>query len=181
MPSLSTSAPHVRGATKADAAAIGEVHAEAWRVAYANVFTPGALAIAVSHRRNTGDALTAQLVADCEPQLQDGSKLLVVVTDDRVVGFAHCGSGPGTALAPEIYACYVHPESWGTGAAQVLWTEIQAALPPTTVAPRVLWTLAGAVRARTFYERRGWVLTGRTRDHDFGVGQVVPLVEYRNP
>ena len=118
-------------------------------MAYTNVFTPGALAVAVSQRRNTGHALTAQLVADGEPQLQDGSNLLVVVVaDDRVVGFAHCGSGPDTAPEPEIYACYVHPECWGTGAAQVLWTE---------------------------------VLTGRTRDHDFGVGEVVPIVEYRSP
>ncbi len=150
-------------------------------MAYADVFTPEALAVAAAQRRSTGRTLTAQLVADYEPLLRDDSTLLVVVDDGRVVGFAHCGSGPATAPQPEVYACYVHPDCWGTGAAQTLWEETMSTLPPTAVAPRVLWTLAGAARARAFYERRGWMPTGRSRDHDFGVGQVVPVVEYRSP
>ena len=177
-----TSTPLVRGAAATDATAIGEVHAEAWRVAYADVFPPEALAVAVAQRRHTGTTLTARLVADHEPRLKDGSTLLVVVVGGRVVGFAHCGSGPATTPPEsEVHACYVHPEFWGTGAAQVLWTETLATLPPASVAPRVLWTLAQAGRARAFYERRGWVSTGRRRDHDFGTGHVVPVVEYRSP
>lgn len=40
----------------------------------------------------------------------------------------------------------------------------------------VLWTLEGAGRARRFYEREGFALTGRVnRESDFGL----PTVEYR--
>ena len=173
--------PRVRGAAAADAAAIGEVHAEAWRAAYAEVFGPGALALAVARRRGTGRTLTAQLVADHEPRLRDGSTLLVVVADDRVVGFTHGGPGPADAPAPEVHACYVHPRWWGTGAAQVLWEATLAALPAPAGTPRVLWTLEGAGRARAFYERQGWAPTGRRREHDLGTGQAVTVVEYREP
>ncbi len=171
----------VRAARAADAAAIGEAHAEAWRRAYGAVFDLENSETAVEHRRNTGTTLTRQLGGTGSPQLVDGSSLLLVEAAGVVVGFAHFGSLPAEDPQPEIYALYVHPESWGTGAAQALWSETVAALEGGAASPIVLWTLEGATRARRFYERRGWVPTGHRREHDFGIGQLAIIVQYRSP
>lgn len=45
----------------------------------------------------------------------------------------------------------------------------------------VLWTPAGAGRARRCYEKNGWRLAGGHRTRDFGDGRELPLVEYRHP
>ena len=45
----------------------------------------------------------------------------------------------------------------------------------------MLWTLAGAGRARRSYERSGWRLADGRRTRDFGDGRELPPVEYRHP
>ncbi len=149
-------------------------------MAYADVFSPEALAVAVTRRTSTGTTLTARLIEDDEPRLSDGSNLLVVEAVGRVVGFAHWGAASLVTPRPEVYAFYVHPSSWGTGVAQLLWGGSVARFPSDAGARGVLWTLAGAVRARAFYERQGWTPTGRARLHDFDVGELVTVVEYQS-
>ena len=170
----------VRAARLADGDSVGDCHAEAWRVAYADLFPAEFLERAAEDRRErTGSELAAMLVAENEPTLSDGSILLVVEADAAVVGFAHCGCEP-VPRQQEIYAFYVHPRSWGTGAAQAMWDETVERLSTRSTAPIVLWTLAGAARARRFYERNGWMLTGCTELRDFGDGNQSHLVQYRS-
>lgn len=170
-----SSRARVRGATTPDAPAIGEVHARAWETAYADVFSPAALGEAVEQRRHTGERLTAQLRAEGDPVLRDGSILLVAEVDGSVVGFTHSATDRDGF---EVFALYVHPDHWGTGVARALWS---ATLEWVQERSGSLWTLAGAGRARAFYERVGWVATEREREHDFGVGQIVTIVEYAGP
>ncbi|GAB3248795.1 hypothetical protein GCM10027425_05520 [Alteromonas gracilis] len=165
----------IRGAIAADAAAIGETHARAWETAYAEVFTPAALAQAVEQRRHTGERLVAQLRADGEVELRDGSFLLVAEVDGSIVGFTHSAAGRNGF---EVFALYAHPDHWGSDVSRALWAATLAQSPATTGS---LWTLAGAGRARAFYDRVGWSATGRAREHDFGIGQIVTIVEHVGP
>lgn len=162
----------VRVATKTDGPAIGEAHGEAWRVAYQQLFTEEFLAEAVRDRRTRWSRL-----------LSEGALngLLLVVEDESasVVGFHHSGPGEDDLFDAEVYGFYLHPEHWGSGAAEVLMSEGLATQRNGGASNCNLWTHEGGDRARAFYERTGWRLTGRTRTHDFGDVQPAPLVEYQ--
>ena len=59
-----------------------------------------------------------------------------------------------------LHGFYVLPERWGSGVADALHT---AALERLACAEVKLWVLEANVRARRFYEKRGWVPNGETR------------------
>jgi putative acetyltransferase len=65
---------------------------------------------------------------------------------------------------------YVMPEHWGRGIGNTLHDFALDRLRETHVQEARLWTLTENHRARAFYERRGWLLSGRTR--------VVPFAPY---
>lgn len=58
---------------------------------------------------------------------------------------------------------YVLPECWGRGVGNSLHDFGLERLRETNVQEARLWTLTDNHRARAFYEKRGWILTGRTR------------------
>ncbi len=161
----------VREATAGDAAAIGTVHAEAWRVGYSELFDAEFLDRAVRDRRSRWARQLTELTAD-------GSTILVVEVNGDVVGFVHAGRCGDHGDVGEVFGFYVHPRDWGTGVAQRLFDDVAELLRSVGADRLCLWTHAGAKRARRFYERNGWSATGRTRDHDFGDGRPSPLVEY---
>lgn len=161
----------VRQARAEDGSAVGEAHAEAWRIAFADLFESGFLQQAVRERR---ERWTAWLAG----QLPSGTQVLVAEVDSQVVGLVHLGPHDPDAGVGEVFALYVHPDHWGTGASQTLLDEAVRRLHADGHIRVVLWAHAEAVRARRFYERCGWSPTGRTRDFDFGDGRPSPIVEY---
>lgn len=161
----------VREATMADAAAIGEVHAEAWRVGHRDLFDPRWLQKLVEQRRHCWSDIMK------DPQ-QARRTLLVAERGDRVVAFTYFGPHPDGMPDAEILDLYAHPNVWGTG---VAWTLMDAAWDHLREARfrRVkAWTMKGANRARHFYESYGFTQTRGTREHDFGDGRPVLEVEY---
>lgn len=60
----------------------------------------------------------------------------------------------------------VDPELWGTGPASELARWAVTEMRATGYASAYLWCGALNARARRFYEREGWQLDGRTREHD---------------
>jgi len=84
-----------------------------------------------------------------------------------VTGFAEAGparrSQDWNDLDPvegEVYAIYVDPARWGTGAGRALMDATVAALKAAGRSPVRLWVLDANDRARRFYERYGFVLDG---------------------
>ncbi len=69
-----------------------------------------------------------------------------------------------------LQTLYVVPRCWGRGVGTTLHDFALARLREMNVQKARLWTLTENHRARAFYEKRGWVLTGRTR--------VVPFPPY---
>lgn len=174
----------LRDATISDAASIGDVHAEAWQVAYRDLFEPLWLERFVAKRR----AQWARRFA--EPDFA-ATPLLVAVRGDLVCAFAYCGPHGRTAEPPavrpqhrprpgegEIYGFYAHPSVWGTGVAGNLMDGAFDALTDAGYRRVRLWTLAGANRARRFYTRYGFEESGNRRERDFGDGRPVLEVEY---
>jgi GNAT superfamily N-acetyltransferase len=97
----------------------------------------------------------------------------IAFQDDEAIGVVSVGHGV-------LQTLYVRPEFWSRGIGSALHDLALDRLRETNVEEAHLWTLTENHRARAFYEKRGWSLTGRTR--------VVPFppypidVEYaRNP
>ncbi len=160
----------VREARQEDAAAVGETHAEAWRVGFEGLFETGFLEQAVTERRERWVTSLADLPS--------GTHVLVAEVHQHVTGFVHLGRSADRPDVGEVYAIYVHPDHWGTGAARSLLEAALQRLLADDVDEVVLWTHEGAARARRFYEKHGWSPTGRTAEHDFGDGRPSRLVEY---
>ncbi len=172
----------LREATAADAASIGDVHAEAWRVAYRDLFEPRWLERFVAKRREQWQRRLAS------PAFAKAT-LLVAVRGDQVSAFAYFGPhglmsavqgpvSPGHDSDGEIYGFYAHPTVWGTGIAGTLMDGAWDVLMDHGYPAVRLWTLAGANRARRFYTRFGFEETGASRERDFGDGLPVLELEY---
>jgi len=158
----------IRPAVASDAGAIGDVHAESWLAAYAEIFDPEFLIAAAQSRRNGWRDLLETL-------LFPPNVVMVGQLDGTVAAFGHAAPSdePGTL---EVCGFYAHPAAWGTGIATVLMTDLfQRA--PAEFDSAMLWTLRDAARARRFYEKVGYTLTGGERSEeltDWSTGTTAP-------
>lgn len=161
----------VREATPADALAIGDVHAEAWRVAHRDLFEAHFLRTLVEQRRGQwSERMAAREHAR--------NTVLLAVRDDRVIAFVHFGPHSDGTTDAEIIDFYAHPLVWRSGVAWTLMDSAWEALRDARFRRVRLWTMAGANRARHFYDSYGFTETGRTRERDFGDGRPVLELEY---
>jgi GNAT superfamily N-acetyltransferase len=90
----------------------------------------------------------------------------VVEADDQIVGVLIVGPNE-RGDAGELYVIYVHPEWWGTGAAQRL-IECAHEQLGQRFSRAALTVLASNTRARRFYQRNGWELSELTTQLHFG-------------
>jgi GNAT superfamily N-acetyltransferase len=159
----------VRDATVDDLAAIADVHAAAWQVAYRDLFEPDFLAGLLSRTRGKWTRVFG------DPAFAEQS-LLVAERGPRIAAFAHLVP-TASAREREISAFYAHPSAWGSGVANALIDGVWDALHG--IADRAsFWTLSGFNRARRFYLRCGFAETGKTREIDYGDGRPVLELEY---
>ena len=162
--------PEVRRARLEDAAAIAAVHVRTWQTAYEHVF--GAERLAAIDLNARAEQWRQRLG---EPEWQE--VVLVVEDESSIVGFASCGESRDAPGEGELYAIYVLPESWGSGAGPVLLAAALAALGEDFNRAS-LWVLEENPRARRFYEREGWTLDGGRREEEF-LGVQINEVRYR--
>jgi GNAT superfamily N-acetyltransferase len=80
----------------------------------------------------------------------------IACEDDEAVGVVSVGRGV-------LQTLYVLPEFWSRRLGSTLHDFALVRLRETNVQEARLWTLTENHRARVFYEKRGWSLTGRTR------------------
>jgi len=96
---------------------------------------------------------------------------------DRIVGVLHIGPSLDHGEAGEVRVLYVLPAWWGSGAGQLLLERAHAELARHH-ADAVLTVLTANARARRFYERNGWRLTGTVVEPHFG-GRPTEVSRYR--
>ncbi|HEY6426630.1 MAG TPA: GNAT family N-acetyltransferase [Acidimicrobiales bacterium] len=159
----------IRAALMGDGGPVGEAHAEAWRVGYAELFPPEVLAAAVDLRRRMWNGLIG------DPHLE--GTVLVSEQEGQVVGFIHFGPAATNGQVGEVYGFYVHPSFWGGGSAQALMDEAVGSMS-RSFPSAILWTHIGAARARRFYAKSSWSETGNQRQETLWDGLVFPAVEY---
>jgi GNAT superfamily N-acetyltransferase len=139
----------LRRAGPDDAETLFTIHRESAMTAYAHVFPPDRYPFPEEEMR-------AHWVA----QLGDSEATTVIAERDGVaVGFVAVSPGWMRNL-------FVLPSEWGRGAGSALHDEAVELLRGAGVSAR-LWVLEANVRARRFYEQRGWRHDGERRASDY--------------
>jgi ribosomal protein S18 acetylase RimI-like enzyme len=151
---------HIRPASPGDALAIETIRVRGWRTAYRHVFPAGDLdALPIDPERWRSRILVPP----------PGWTTIVCESGGSVVGFASTGPSRDEDEIGELYAIYVDPDAWSTGAGRALMASAEAALADAFGAA-LLWVLEDNPRARGFYERAGWAPDGvRKAEERFGV------------
>ncbi|WP_119296159.1 GNAT family N-acetyltransferase [Streptomyces sp. YIM 130001] len=168
----------VRAMTLADAEAVAAIRVRGWQSAYRGLVPDGHLdamdvtenAARQRERLLHRDPLTTDLVAE-----RDGVAIgWGCVGPYRPGG----GSAPEPADRPdgELYALYVDPHAFGTGAGRALLTALLEMAAAAGHGRLLLWVLEGNVLARRFYERSGFTADGA---HDPCEVDGVPAPEVR--
>ncbi len=179
---------HVRYGSAEDAEAISRVRRDAWRAAYAGIITAEII------ERATGVPDTDReralfvsrpwrrtLVAEHTPSAAPVTEVIGYASfgPERDVDGAPLPERAGHAGSPrprcaELYALYVTPAWWSTGAGRDLMRRVLEETRAGGYPRIILWVLEQNARARQFYERWGFRLDGRSYRADWlgGVTEV---------
>ncbi len=169
----------IRSATRADADGITDVQVASWRAGYAHVFPQSVL--------YDDDFDSSRRTFWHLWRFAPGHRVAVAVEPGnehaRVVGFSSYGPererARGFTGRGEVWAFYLHPDVWGTGLAPSMMEYTETRLQAEGFDSAVLWVLDDNPRARAFYEKFGWKVSGISADFDAYCEVRVPEVEYR--
>lgn len=153
----------VRAALFEDCRAVAAVHVAAWQAAYVGILDTGFLAgLSIDLR----EASWRQVLSAADSELLLGSE------GDSVVGFASFGQSRDADAPPgrgELWALYVHPRSWSTGAGRALWNAAYTRMRSQQFTSISLWVLEGNARAIRFYSVAGFAVeAGSERQFELG-------------
>lgn len=138
----------IREATQGDCNGIGKVYCDSWKAAYQNILP-----------QNYLNSLT---VTNCTPDKVSVDDI-VLLKQERVVGICHISEARNrdNKVWGEIVSIYLLPEIWGSG---IIGSELfQSALKKLKqrgFKNICLWVLKDNIRARKFYEKNGFAVSG---------------------
>lgn len=137
----------IRWAEPADADALAELHAEAWRYAYRGVI-PGVALERMIGRRGRGwwGAVSG-----------GDESALVLEFNGRIAGYASLGPSrqPQFRRRGEIYELYMKPEFHGVGFGRRLFEEARRRLDAQGARGLVVWAITANTIACRFYQAMG--------------------------
>jgi GNAT superfamily N-acetyltransferase len=168
----------IRPAGPSDGPPIARVRAETWRVAYAGVIPADRLAeltapeaVARDGVWRAGRPMDGVLVAEADGP-DDPDEPGAQADGDALIGFAAFGPErdedyqPGQPLRepPDHHRAelYVLPGRWSTGTGRALMDGVLSLTTQAGYTDISLWVLEANIRARRFYEKAGFRLTGES-------------------
>jgi GNAT superfamily N-acetyltransferase len=162
----------IRPLTEADVDPVAVLHVRTWQAGYAGIVPAEVL-----------DAMDPAMLAEHRRTRPEPPGAQTVVADDNgtIVGFASFGPyrAEDKAEAGEVYAIYVDPDHWGTGAGRALMDRAKTELAAAGYTEMRLWVFTDNSRARRFYERAGLAPDG---EHDTftprGSTEELPEIRY---
>lgn len=169
----------IRLATPADAAAIGEIHVAAHRLAYRGIAPDRYLdRLDPSVRAREWE----EYLADPPPSL----RFWLIERDGATLGFCgtHAAEHDDAATLPapsaELHWIHLAPAHVGTGVGRALMAHAVADLRARGFRHAVLWVFAANERARRFYAAGGWSPDGAERSRTFHVdAEATTAIELR--
>ncbi|MGD0083927.1 MAG: GNAT family N-acetyltransferase [Acidimicrobiales bacterium] len=169
----------VRDAEVGDADEIAEAHVRAWQIAYRGIMPDRYLDELSEDMAGQRQRRRVHLAAPDNPRVFN----LVAERDGTVVGWlaaGPCRDEDHHETQAEVWAVYVHPDAWRTGAGGALMTAATERLAAQGYTEASLWVFEANARARRFYERYGWRTDGATEIYERGGGQAIEI-RYRRP
>lgn len=160
-----------RPARVEDLRAVTTLHIRSWQRAYRGLLPQHHL-----------DSLNIEEAIDRRARNWPDPGSHVAERHGQVVGWLALGPYRGEdapAGSGEIYALYVDPPFWSAGIGGALLSYGLPLLAEQQLAPVFLWVLRENMRARRFYERRGFIADGAEVGYEAG-GATVPEVRYRH-
>jgi len=155
----------IRRATVADARAIAQISVLGWQAAYRGIIPDDFLdGMSVAAREV---ALESRLA----PDEGDGAPAWVAERGGTAIGFVSSGPPRDDDVplpAAEIYAIYVLPDGWRSGAGRALMSTAVDHWLARGATTLTLWVLEANSPARAFYEAVGWTPDGHRQEIDFG-------------
>lgn len=143
-----------------DVAALAELHVQVWKDAYTGLLPDETIAGMTVARRTE---MWTRLIE------RDPSVAWVAEDARGVVGLASIGPAREPQGWGQLYNIYVRSAAWGTGVGSALWEAAQAGITALGFGPRQLYVLDTNLRARRFYEFKGWIHDGTVlMDDTFG-------------
>jgi ribosomal protein S18 acetylase RimI-like enzyme len=143
----------LREAVLEDAGEIARIHVASWRTAYRGLIADAELDGLSVHERT----------AEWRDRLRLGVETLIAVDAGAIVGFCALRRDAEPPAEPvEIGALYLDPAVLRRGIGSRLMDETLARLRTAGDPAVTLWVLAGNARARAFYVRHGFELTGES-------------------
>lgn len=164
----------IRAARPADADRIADIHIASWQAAYAGLL-PADFLEGLSDGRDRRAAGWADLLAAQD----DDRRVLVIVQDEAVVGFAHAGPAGDDDIKGfgELYAMYLDPGYYRKGLGSELMAAVFEEMRSAGYEDAALWVMTDNDAARSFYEKHGWSADGKATDICLGID--IPAVRYR--
>ena len=130
----------------ADAAVLGEVFAESWRLAYRGVIPHLHLESMIQRRGPEW----------WQNAMRSGENILVLEVCDKIAGYATWGASRTRGVHQgEIYELYLRPDYQGLGFGEHLFEAARHTLEMRGHAGLIVWALADNQGAIDFYWRRG--------------------------
>ena len=141
----------VRPATLRDAKAIAQIHTASALEAYRGLVPDDQLKAMSSVEKR--QAYWREAIEYCEPQVQ------VAIDGDKIVGFVGYDRSRDPKTKPvngEIWAMYVDPGNWNTGAGLALWDAAREGLQEEGCTTVTAWVPLRNERAIRFHELAGF-------------------------
>ena len=144
----------VAHAAPEDARAVAEIHVDTWRAAYASIVPADYLSWLSVERR---EAMWNECIATGAPELLVAKKAGVV---QGWLSFGQCRDEGSPKTEAEVWAIYVAPSAWSTGAGRLLWLRARELMLAQGFKSCSLWVFPQNDRAIKFYHSAGFVHDG---------------------
>lgn len=157
----------IRRATLDDLEPMTSVYTAAWRRGFQDMFTDEVFA------RND---FASDRAAECREALTDNlTDTFVADGHQSLIGFASAHIQRSGADLEDIW---LHPSSWGTGAAAALVSTIEETLRSIGGNRLTTWVPEDSPSGRRFFDKLGWRATGSTEPLSLYADQPNRLFEY---
>ncbi|MCQ4924548.1 GNAT family N-acetyltransferase [Tissierella carlieri] len=150
----------IRRARIEDAESLANIIVESWRSAYIDIIPKDEIVRFLDKERRQ---------KQFEKFIQDDEIILLGTCDDIPSGlvFANKDNDEGLERCGAIYSIYLLEEYWGKGLATKLMDEIINILKKEGCKRASLWVFESNIRARTFYEKHGFIFDGTKKYSHF--------------
>lgn len=155
----------LREAARTDLDAVAALFLRCWR-GYADVLPERVIAL-------FDEAGALRLWRGALEAPRPGTRGIVAVDGERVVGVIRIGRDPDEPTIGHVFSLYVDPDSQGGGVGGRLLAEADRWFGREGLAQASLWVFETNARAHAFYARHGWQPDGGTRvEPEFGEPEI---------